>query len=245
MAGISLIVQCLAVEVKVTTFGEYKSQLLRWARRRDEILTVVGALVIFCAFLAKEVFGDRARTAGESLEVAAMNYQTQTELIVIDDTAHRIELAVDEVKDTVEHSPSSLKKDREWLKAAVNNLIFVLGGQINSLKQLRAKLPYDQDRGCSNERIDDLDALVEKATQMNGEGNDPEGAEILLGGKYDQQIKPCALAVLAAASQVWEDAEKNKFWTTHLSYWFFAIGWGLTLLGKLARKESIEGIPEP
>jgi len=153
----------------VTTFNEYKSELLRWARRKDQLLTVVGALVIFCAFLAKEVYGDRARRAGESLEVAAMNYQTQSELIVIDDTAHRIELAVDEEKDMAEHSPSSFKKDRARLKDAVDNLIFVLGGQVNILKQLRSKLPHDQDRGCSDERIANLDALVEKAAQMNGE----------------------------------------------------------------------------
>jgi Rad3-related DNA helicase len=232
------------VEFKVTTFNQYKSELLRWARRKDQLLTVVGALVIFCAFLAKEVYGDRARRAGESLEVAAMNYQTQSELIVINDTAHRIELAVDEVRDMAEHSPSSFKKDRARLKDAVDNLIFVLGGQVNILKQLRSKLPHDQDRGCSDERIANLDALVEKAAQMNGEDNDPEGAEIFLGGKNEQQIKPCAVAVFAAASQVWEDAEKRKFWTTHLSYWFFAIGWGLTLLGKLAKKEEIAGIPE-
>jgi hypothetical protein len=229
------------VEFKVTTF---KSGLLRWARRKDQLLTVVGALVIFCAFLAKEVYGDRALRAGESLEVAAMNYQTQSELIVIDDTAHRIELAVDEEKDMAEHSPSSFKKDRARLKDAVDNLIFVLGGQVNILKQLRSKLPHDQDRGCSDERIANLDALVEKAAQMNGEDNDPEGAEIFLGGKNEQQIKPCALAIFAAASQVWEDAEKRKFWTTHLSYSFFAIGWGLALLGKLAKKEEIAGIPE-
>ena len=95
-----------------------------------------------------------------------------------------------QVKDMVEHSPSSFKKDREQLKDAVDNLIFVLGGQVNILKQLRSKLPHDQDRGCSDERIANLDALVEKAAQMNGEDNDPEGAEIFLGGKNEQQIKP-------------------------------------------------------
>jgi hypothetical protein len=222
------------------TFTETKLQFLRWAKKRDEFLTILGALIIFAAFLARDMYGDKAREVHDSLTTGAANFLLESNLVSVSGILRETRWSVEEVQQDLEHTKVSLKQGRDQIKDQTRALLILFRGHIGNLAILRMNIPRDQDRGCSQEHIDSLVNLVEKADKLNDEDDDPESAQALLAGKFEQEVSPCEKQVLDAASRAYDVAREKKETAENLSYLCFGAGWMLTLVGKLAKIE-VEG----
>jgi len=199
---------------------------LRWAKKYDHLLTIVGAIIIFLTFLAKEVFRDEATELHNSIEVVQTNHVVEGELLTI-------ETLTGEIKDELTGANKDLDSKQRKVRASVD----WMRAQAINLRTLDTKLPRDEDHGCSEENLLNITTTVGKLSEM---GTDEALEEI---PRDEEKVLECEQNMVHTALVIeWDSAQSAERWKI-FEYALFGIGWSLTLLGKLAKRESISGLP--
>lgn len=212
-------------------------KLRLFARKYDDILTVIGAIIIFGTFLVKEVYRERDKDIESTLHTAqsvfTMRDELQRSLILSDRIIHKLDgmgqmaalqrgtlaqpVSVDELE--AEDTKQGLELMKNW-----NAHVVALEMEME-----------DKNVHCAS----DLDKKFDEATKQLG--TDVQGARKAMNGIEDE-LMSCQQTILGAAKTKQKDAH---WWEEFWWYWsmvLFSVGWGLTLVGKLAKDEKISGL---
>jgi hypothetical protein len=204
-----------------------------WTREHDTILTVVGAIIMVFSFVAKEVYLEDAKDVRASLEAIERDYIVEGELETIEaiteETRDKLDQAQPDPTDALSRAAKSKKgKAQEGLDSIEVHL--------ESIDQLDHYLPPDAVRECKKDEIERLRTLRDELKSK------PPDEVITELDALSKQIEDCERRLVRTAVRLEFDSKTNvRFWT-HLDYLLFGIGSVLTLFGKLAKRENIDGV---
>lgn len=209
--------------------------IFRWANKHDTLLTVVGAFVIFGSFLAKEVYGERARDFEASVRQAESEFAVENQLDSITTTVDTIR---SEVEDMTDQSEIGNSKKETRITRANDNYWAIRAARdqqrsIAILGILENKLERGKDHGCGTAELANLRTSIDAALQNTS--NISRRVPSIIIAVYD-----CRDRLVKAADAESADATTRNELQKKIGYGIFAFGWTLTLLGKLSHEQSTE-----
>lgn len=207
--------------------------LRRSVAKRDRLLTVLGALVIFVTFIVKEIYRDSARDLGIALQAARTTFAIRDE---VEETTRK----VDEVGDVIIEIYAQGKGQRPLvagLTEVQSNLLLATGRMQRWLPHIvdfEKSLPEGQLH-CASDISRDVGQL-QMETFRNPSDADQKFNKILLN------FDACQKGIVTAVSSAEQKARLREIRFGYASIALFVIGWALTLIGKLTKDEKAEGI---
>jgi len=204
--------------------------LFRWANTHDKPLTVVGAFIIFGSFMAKDVYGERAKELQSSLAATESEFVLYSQLRTLNTKADEVNGYIEYMKArdsaTLWHEPVVEPISNDWAIQEAHDQ----QRQVAVLSFLESRLAEGKGHGCEKPELENLKENLHIALESNNTG--------VKVTKTMDVVYDCEKRLRKAAEEEVKDAKEQKEFEKNLSYGFFALGWGLTLLGKLSKGKS-------
>ncbi len=226
-------------------------------QKRDKLLTVIGAFLVFATFLMREGAKEHLKEVADSRAAVENTYKSSETLRYTTD----VQLSY-EIRDAINTLPEGTwnltgeKQDRAYLEL-LSKLLPLAPKYISSseyeLRELATivqKLdePYGVGLGVIGERkqLQALEAQYDKmphltAQELLDKKNENKAREVLRQAReaypafieLTNNIGPMRRAVLTEAAREKKQAEDWYQCRKWASYVFYTIGWGLGLIGKI------------
>jgi hypothetical protein len=237
----------MVTEVRVKSF----------LQKRDKLLTVIGAFLVFATFLMREGAKEHLKEVADSRAAVENTYKSSETLRYTTD----VQLSY-EIRDAINTLPEGTwnltgeKQDRAYLEL-LSKLLPLAPKYISSseyeLRELATivqKLdePYGVGLGVIGEwkQLQALEAQYDKmphltAQELLDKKNENKAREVLRQAReaypafieLTNNIGPMRRAVLTEAAREKKQAEDWYQCSKWASYVFYTIGWGLGLIGKI------------
>jgi hypothetical protein len=236
---------------------ETEVRVKSFLQKRDKLLTVIGAFIVFATFLLKEGAKEHLKEVADSRAAVENTYISSETLRYSAD----VQLSY-EIRDAINTLPEGTwnltgeKQDRAHLELLskllplVPKYISSTEYELRELATIVQKLdePYGVGIGVIREwkQLQALEALYDKMPhlapqELLDKKNENEATEVLRQAReaypalieFTNDIGPMRRAVLTESAREKKQAEDWYRWSKWASYLFYTIGWGLGLIGKI------------
>lgn len=243
-------------EEKPTPKSTTKShRFVRWLRKHHRLLTFVGALIVFGTFVVKDALREQLKDLVDSIDSAQSTYVVRMDI-------SRIELYVKSLNRYVRYGSSSQGETKiaqtESLKRDIDDLVGMtqyLAAQVGNINRLAQKLGSANKKEVTNsiesinKQHEDLRASVTDYVRL-AENNDQSRLSEM-SSKIDASWHTAetlvtstpqfAFNLLTSAREVSKRQEERYRFYTWASYFLYALGWSLGLIGRLVGVETGAG----
>ena len=227
------------------------SRLESFVRKRGQILTYVGALIVFFTFIVKEGLGEHWKHLAEAIDGTASTYGIRretaglrTQLIVVQETLE----ATHERRPFIGDLWTNSVTERDRASVVLIEQIKSVAGKIATIRLLVDFLPEENaDRKDSLLLANEVDKFqkeveIDYARTSNSHSDAPFEPQLgsweIRASELDMKSNGLADTVLKDASLIRNRNDEYSRISWWISSSLFALGWGFGLLGKLY------GVPE-
>jgi hypothetical protein len=245
--------------MEVATLSD-KSRIKAFLLRRDKLLTVIGAIIVFSTFLVREAAREHLKEVADSLSATQNAYllsQNMVNVVGLEDTSTALEVAaasrkllanIDKIPVEDGFRPflpliaKMLPLIPRWLGEVAFNLdqLSVLATKLKNHDTLNARLDREQ------KRIEQLRDYYDKMPSMTpAEIMDRKNEEQIVKAwselepafntfrEFAKEYSALQTDIIREAREEKESAERWYTRCTWASYILYSIGWGLGLVGKI------------
>ena len=242
--------------------GHKEPPIRKWFHDHDRLVTVVGAIIIFVTFIAKEWYGENLKDLKQSIDSGQAVFVLQNEnrtiqqrlawLWTLDSNTYT------NVLTTPRPDPSKITLQSEESQSQFTfDSIFRMKDQFDAATRMLKNIPHDKTK---DDELKKLRARCEEASKkfkgFTSPGSSTPQSELEQAFRAMLAIERETLSVeddldkfstefFVESHEVQEKKEREYRLAKYVAIGFYTVGWSLTLLGKLygpkREEEASEG----
>lgn len=220
----------------------------RFVRRHDKILTVIGALIVFLTFLVREGFREMWKEWSVSLEAGVDSYEVETQLGNMARMLATVEAQTDASwrrlygLDTSNINRASLVDRINADKVRLASLMYRLGSLAHAVVDApdEERIPIAKQVGPLIEQVDAQNTLISKLSP-DEKAPDKLNAIEAKTNELDHKSLTLGSEAISLGLRYSSSYAEARDVADEFSYTLYALGWGLTLIGKLFGSGPVPG----
>ncbi len=228
--------------------GNERPSFRRFVRSHDKILTVVGALIVFMTFLVREGLREMYKESSASLETGINAYEIQCQLGDMAQVLASVQAQTDISwrrlygVDTSNINRASLTDRINADKVRLASMMRRLGSLAHALVEApyEERIPIGKQLGNLLEQVEAQNALISRVSP-DEKASDKLDAIETKTKELQEKSETLSDKAISLGLQYSTSFSEARDVADEFSYILYALGWGLTLIGKLFGNGPVAG----